>query len=150
MGSIFMAILDILIQKDFWSQKVKILHPCIPSYESILIAMILYLGERLSRCNRSDLEMFVGFVRAGMSKFLSLQCLNPEKMVKILFFFILTFRNFSPGSSTSLILKLNIRQWCRPENIGTFLHGIISCLQILVLELAKVSGTITKLIMKIN
>ena len=100
--------------------------------------MILFLGEKLSLCNLFDIEMFVGFVRDGMNKFLSLQYLSPEKMVKILFTFILTSKNFSQDSSISLILKLNIRPWCHLENIDTFLHGIISCLQILALGLAKV------------
>ncbi len=135
---IFMAILDILIQRDFWSLKVKILHHCIPSYENILIAMILYLGERLSLCSLSDLEMFVGFVRVGINKFLSLQYHSPEKMVKILCTFILIFKNFSPDSLIFRMLKLNIKQWCHLESIDIFLHGIISYLQILVLELAKV------------
>lgn len=138
MGFIFMVILDILIQKDFWSLKVKILHHCTPSYESISIAMILCFGEKLSLCNLFDIEMFVGFVRAGMNKFLSLQYPSQEKMAKILFTFILTSKNFSQDSSISLILKLNIRPWCHLENIDTFLHGIISCLQILALGLAKV------------
>lgn len=59
--------------------------------------MILYLEEKLFRCNQLSFETYAGFVKVGMNRSLSLLCPSLDKMAKTLSIFILILKNFSPG-----------------------------------------------------